>query len=156
MRRVSAAASDVILRATTHQESHPHPKRTARRKGHHITTEYRHRREGSPDLLRLERYIAEAEEPFRALAHLRAVAYREAIQRMDREQAIQRYREVHIALVQRRAEAELNRLMPDVSRSDRRLTHQRLAALHEELSELERRLEQLDVSMAESDPEAWR
>lgn len=131
------------LAGVAHADAHPSPKASAKRNGRHLGTEYVWRKVGPPPLVN---YMLNCEFPFRLVAWAKAVAKKNAIDRLTAPQLIQRYHEILQA--EKKVEAkdtalDLNR---HASWLDRAAASERDAALDEEKAAIERRFAELRLS----------
>lgn len=135
------------LAGRAHRAANPNPKRSARKNGRDLSTDYRWAESG-PDPLR--QYMLNCEDPWVLVGHVKAWAM-ERTDRMTREEAIEAYRS--ILLAEKTQEAANTAL--DLTRGacwlERSESSERDAGHDEAKAALERKLALLRVK----DSEVW-
>lgn len=146
---MNARTKDVTreLAGRAHADANPGAKRAARRRGHHITTECRHRRSGPPALIAT--YALNTEHKWRLVAHVKALAFRDQIEKESRAELVERIRE----LLREQKLAQGEDAAADLSRGvgmlDRAAQKERTAEIAEELSARFRRCAELGITEVE-------
>jgi hypothetical protein len=128
---VKAVARDAerAVAGRAHREAYGPPKKAARISGHHLATEYRWGESGPPELL--SSYFANTPRKYRMVAHLLALALREQLEPLTREQLIDRCRQLRHEIAQQYAEV-LRLEAEGAAQLDQAAASERLAGLLEE------------------------
>jgi hypothetical protein len=123
---LTGSTSDAVLFGRAHARAYPSPKRSAALHGHHLATEYQHRKSGPPSVVR---YALNAHNKFRLVARMKVVAHQEIVEQWSPAQRMDRFRELRVELAL--AEAELVRMETrnasqlDMAEADERISELR-------------------------------
>jgi hypothetical protein len=93
---------DTTLFGRAHARAYPSPKRSAALHGHHLATEYQHRKTGPPSVVR---YAVNATNKFRLVARMKVVAHQQVVEKWSPAEREARFRELRVEIAD--AEAEL-------------------------------------------------